>query len=82
MEPSCAGLVAARRTLLTLLDNGANHQTGELIDKLTQLDPTVRDLSAIDASVALRVELRAAVRRNSPLMGWLAALPFLPTSSQ
>jgi hypothetical protein len=54
----------------------------ELVGMLAQLDPTVHDLRTWHAwAVQPTAELLAAVRRNSALAVWLAALPSLSSSS-
>ena len=63
----------------TVFDPADSETAEDLIQSVTALDPTVRDLSTWRAwTVQPTAELLAAVRRNSPLSDWLAALPSLP----
>ena len=73
----------ARQVLLECLARKTGRQLGDsLKDALAQLDPTVHDLSSWGAWVARPTpELLAAVRRNSPVDQWLAALPSLSSLS-
>jgi hypothetical protein len=53
-----------------------------LADALSQLDPAIHDLSSYTAWATLpTVELLTAVRQNSALADWLAALPSLTSLS-
>jgi hypothetical protein len=76
----------ARDALLGLLarETGRSmHQIADnLLDGMAQLAPTVRDLSNWRAWTVLpTAELLAAVRWNSALVDWLAALPSLTSLS-
>jgi hypothetical protein len=71
----------ARQTLVKLLA-GQNYDSvaARLASGVMQLAPTVNDLSNWHTWVTQpTIELLAAVRRNSPLSIWLAALPSLPS---
>ena len=76
-----------RHALAALLGLLAGQAIGplaaRLVDSLVRLDPTASDISTWRAwEVPPTTELLAAVRRNSELSAWLAALPALaPLSS-
>ena len=83
LDPAAEDKRQAREVLLGLL---ARETTGgaaaRLADALAQLDPTVHDLRPWRAwAVPPTTELLAAVRRNSALTNWLAALPSLTSLS-
>jgi hypothetical protein len=72
----------ARDALLRLLAHETDHAAARLAGLLAQLDPTVHDLRTWRVwSVQPTAELLAAVRRNSALTSWLAALPSLTSGS-
>jgi hypothetical protein len=73
----------ARKALVGLLARETDSQEAEwLVGGLAQLDPTVYDLRTWPAwSAQPTAELLAAVRRNSALTNWLAALPSLTSLS-
>ena len=73
----------ARDALLGLLARETDSKVAaKLAGGLAQLDPTVHDLRTWRAwAVRPTAELLAAVRRNSALTGWLAALPSLTSLS-
>lgn len=75
-----SGKAEARRTLLKALHE---HGVGDMTDwmltrKIIGLRPVVTDLDALgDPPYGLSDEVLAAMRKNSPLDAWLAALPKL-----
>ena len=73
----------ARGALVGVLARGTDSWGAvELAGDLAQLDPTVHDLRTWRAwTVRPAAELLAAVRRNSALTNWLAALPSLTSFS-
>jgi hypothetical protein len=79
LDPSAQDNLSARNTLLALLRGQTSAPpSARLKDALTQLSPTARDISAWHKwKVPPTVKLLAAVRRNSELAAWLAALPDL-----
>ena len=83
LDPTAEDKRQAREALLGLLAGQTDgYVAEELADGVVQLDPTVRDLSTWRAwAVPPTVELLAAVRRNSALAVWLAALPSLTSLS-
>ena len=79
LDPTAEDKRQARDALLGLLarETDSGWAAG-LADGLGQLDPTVHDLRTWRAwAVRPTAELLAAVRRNSALTNWLAALPSL-----
>jgi hypothetical protein len=70
----------ARDVLFGHLASVTNHWTAvDLMSEASQFDPTLRDLSTWrNWTTPPTAELLAAVRRNSTLASWLAALPWLP----
>ena len=83
LDPTAEDKRQARDALLTLLARATNSRLAEgLADGLVQLDPTVHDLRTCRAwAVGPTAGLLAAVRRNSELTSWLAALPSLTSPS-
>jgi hypothetical protein len=79
LTTTAEGKRQAREALLGLLARGTNsYMAQQLAEHLAQLDPTVQDLRTWCArAVGPTAELLAAVRRNSALTSWLAALPSL-----
>ncbi len=73
----------AREALLGLLARATyGGAAGRLADGLAGLDPTVHDLRTWRTwAIRPTAELLAAVRRNSALTNWLAALPSLTSLS-
>ena len=87
LDPAAEDKRQAREVLLGLLARQAGglaifDLAAGLGDVLAQLDPTVHDLRTWRAwTVRPTAELLAAVRRNSALTNWLAALPSLTSLS-
>jgi hypothetical protein len=73
----------ARDALLGLLaGQTASLVAKQLVDGITQIDPTARDLSTWRTwAVPPTAELLSAARRNSALAAWLRALPRLASIS-
>ena len=86
LNPTAEHQRQARETLLGMLDrdtdseNAYSWSADELAAGLVQLDPTVRDLNIWRATAVPSEELLTAVRLNSTLADWLAALPSLTQS--
>ncbi len=83
LGPTAEDKRQARHALLGLLAGETSADTAErLADGLARLDPTVHDLRTWRAwAVPPTAELLAAVRRNSALTSWFAALPSLTSLS-
>ena len=84
LSPTAQDKRQARHALLALLAGQASGPlAARLVDSLVRLDPTASDISTWRAwEVPPTTKLLAAVRRNSELSAWLAALPALaPLSS-
>ena len=84
LSPTAQDKRQARNALLALLAGQASGPlAARLVDSLVRLDPTASDISTWRAwEVPPTTKLLAAVRRNSELSAWLAALPALaPLSS-
>ena len=84
LDPTAEDKRQARDALLALLARETDIMMAEVLaGGLAQFDPTVHDLRTCHAW-ALRptAELLAAVRRNSALISWLAALPSLTSLSR
>ena len=83
LDPTAEDKRQAREALLGLLARETDSGVAErLAGALAQLDPTVHDLRTWRAwAVRPTAELLAAVRRNSALTNWLAALPSLTSLS-
>ena len=83
LDPVAEDKRQARGALLVLLRGETNPWVAvQLAGRLAQLDPTVHDLRTWRAwAVRPAAELLAAVRRNSALTNWLAALPSLTSLS-
>ena len=83
LDPTAEDKRQARHALLGLLAGESDSEVaGRLADGLARLDPTVHDLRTWRAwAVRPTAELLAAVRRNSALTNWLAALPSLTSLS-
>ena len=83
LAPTAEDQRQAREALLGLLAGQTDGYLAEkLVAEVIQLDPTVPDLSTWRAwAVPPSVKLLAAVRRNSALAAWLAALPSLTSLS-
>ena len=78
LEPTTEEKRLAREALAGLLARVTDSfSANNLAAGLVQLDPTVRDLSIWHAATVPPVDLLAAVRQNSALADWLAALPSL-----
>ena len=79
LSPTAQDKRRARKALLTILASPAKGLlAARLVDDLARLDATARDIRAWRAWQALpTAELLAAVRRNSNVATWLAALPHL-----
>ena len=84
LDPAAEDKRRARDALLTLLAGQTDGDVAEQLARgLAQLDPTVHDLRTWRAwAVGPTAELLAAVRRNSALTDWLAALPSLTSLSR
>ncbi len=84
LDPTAEDKRQARHALLGLLAGESDSEVaGRLADGLARLDPTVHDLRTWRAwAVPPTAELLAAVRRNSALTNWLAALPSLTSLSE
>ena len=82
LDPTAEDKRQARDALLARLAGKTNSGEAEqLVGGLAQLDPTVHDLRTWRAwAVRPTAELLAAVRQNSALTSWLAALPSLSGS--
>ena len=83
LDPTAEDKRQARDALLGLLAGETDSEVAEqLVGGVAQLDPTVHDLRTWRAwAVRPTAELLAAVRRNSALTDWLAALPSLTSLS-
>ncbi len=83
LDPTAEDKRQARDVLLGLLARETDSRVAErLAGGLAQLDPTVHDLRTWRAwAVRPTAEVLAAVRRNSALTNWLAALPSLTSLS-
>ena len=83
LDPTAEDKRQARVALLGLLARETDREAaGRLAGTMAQLDPTVHDLRTWHAwAVQPTAELLAAVRRNSALTDWLAALPSLTSLS-
>ena len=83
LDPTAEDKRQARDALLSLLaGKTSSEEAARLAARLAQLDPTVHDLRTWRArAVRPTAELLSAVRRNSALTSWLAALPSLASLS-
>ena len=83
LDPTAEDKRQARDALLRLLAHETRSWAAAgLADRLAQLDPTVHDLRTWRAwAVRPTTGLLAAVRQNSALTNWLAALPSLTSLS-
>jgi len=83
LDPTAEDKRQAREALLELLAQAdRSWEAGRLADGLARLDPTVHDLRTWRAwAVRPTAELLAAVRHNSALTNWQAALPSLTSLS-
>jgi hypothetical protein len=83
LDPTAEDSSQAREALLARLAGETDSWEAErLAGVMAQLDPTVHDLRTWRAwAVRPTAELLAAVRRNSALISWLAALPSLASLS-
>ena len=80
LDPTTEDRRQAREALLSraFIQDAYGHFTANDMSMVAQLDPTVRDLSNWPAwTIQPSAELLAAVRRNTALHAWLAALPSL-----
>jgi hypothetical protein len=81
LDPASEARTRVRETLLSLLKDETDPMTAEgLADAVSKLSPTVADLSGSEPW-PFPPTLLAAVRRNSGLAAWLAALPLLSRSA-
>jgi hypothetical protein len=77
------GLLAHETDILEAEQLESIFKSEELAHGLARLDPTVHDLRTWRAwTRPPTAELLTAVRRNSPLTNWLAALPSLSSLSR
>ena len=80
LDPTAEDKRQARGALLEALARETD--SWDVADGLVQLDPTLHDLSSWHASaVPLPTELLTAVRRNSAIADWLAALSWMSVLS-
>jgi hypothetical protein len=79
LDPTAEDQASARQVLLRLLpDQGHPQEARTLANAVAQLGPTVADLGGSDRwPHPPHAALLAAVRQNSGLSAWLAALPLL-----